>query len=269
MSPFLFLLASESLIGLVKNLILKGDFQPFRFNEDIQYEILEFANDPLIIGEGIWSNLWSIKGFSRGFELVPGLCVNFHKSKLFAINLKSDFLEATSSFLSCEIRSFPFLFLGIPIGANPRRKATKSTSSVLPEQHHASSADDIELPIFVNDRAYVPEPPLETKCRKVWYRSAFIPYMLAGKLWLNDTFESSLEARVPPNLREGIEGPRLAKFTPDDGNWSLYRSLKIISRYFIGVKPSPSWWTRLSADSVILIGSGNLTPTGPNKSKMR
>lgn len=49
----------------------------------------------LLIGERSWSNLWSIKGIIRGFEIVSGLCVNFHKTKLYEINLKDmqDFLR--------------------------------------------------------------------------------------------------------------------------------------------------------------------------------
>ncbi|CAJ2658171.1 unnamed protein product [Trifolium pratense] len=34
------------------------------------------------------------------------------------------FLRASSSFLHCGVDSIPFRFLGIPVGANPRRKAT-------------------------------------------------------------------------------------------------------------------------------------------------
>lgn len=37
----------------------------------------------------------------------------------------------------------------------------------LPEQHHAGLAADIELLVFVNDRAYVPETPLEAERRKI------------------------------------------------------------------------------------------------------
>lgn len=33
-------------------------------------------------------------------------------------------MEVASNFLSCAIKSFPFIFLGLPIGANPRRRTT-------------------------------------------------------------------------------------------------------------------------------------------------
>lgn len=55
---------------------------------------------------------------------MSSLWVNFHKSKLIGINLKENFMEATSVFLVCGTSGIPFKFLRIPIGANPRRRDT-------------------------------------------------------------------------------------------------------------------------------------------------
>ncbi|CAL5193504.1 unnamed protein product [Lathyrus oleraceus] len=52
----------------------------------------------------------------------------------------------------------------------------------LPEQHHVDFTVKIELSVFVNDSAYATEPHLEAESRKVWYRSAFIPYMFVGRM---------------------------------------------------------------------------------------
>lgn len=49
-------------------------------------ELIQFEDDTLIIGGGGWRNLWSIKAILRGFDLVSGLGVNFHKSRLIGIN---------------------------------------------------------------------------------------------------------------------------------------------------------------------------------------
>jgi hypothetical protein len=76
------------------------------------------------VGEGNWDNLWTIKTILRSFEMVSGLKVNFFKSKLYGINIEENFLRASSSFLHCAVESIPFRFLGIPVGANPRRRAT-------------------------------------------------------------------------------------------------------------------------------------------------
>jgi hypothetical protein len=56
--------------------------------------------------------------------LVLGLKNNFVKSKLIVLNVEARFLEASASFLSCIAEVDPFKFLGIPVGANPRRSTT-------------------------------------------------------------------------------------------------------------------------------------------------
>ena len=48
--------------------------------------------------------------------------MNLSKRTLFGINLDPDFLQVAASFLSCRFGSILFVFLGIPIGINPRRK---------------------------------------------------------------------------------------------------------------------------------------------------
>lgn len=54
MSPFIFLLVTEGLVGLVHNAIQMGYFQAFKINKDIHFEILQFVDDTMIIGEGTW-----------------------------------------------------------------------------------------------------------------------------------------------------------------------------------------------------------------------
>lgn len=50
--------------------------------------------------------------------------MNFHKSSLIGVYLSEDFMERGSSFLSCRTSLIPFKFLGLPVGANPRRRTT-------------------------------------------------------------------------------------------------------------------------------------------------
>lgn len=50
--------------------------------------------------------------------------MNFYKSNLFGVNVDENFLIAASNFLFCRIGLFPCKFLGLPIGANPRKRST-------------------------------------------------------------------------------------------------------------------------------------------------
>ncbi|PNX97198.1 cysteine-rich receptor-like protein kinase, partial [Trifolium pratense] len=120
LSPFLFLIAAEGLTGLVKKAVDIGNFHGFKINDNLQFQILQFADDTMLIGKGSWDNVWTIKSILRGFELVSGMKINFVKSKLYGINVGERFLEAASNFLLCKSESIPFKFLGLPVGANPR-----------------------------------------------------------------------------------------------------------------------------------------------------
>lgn len=53
-----------------------------------------------------------------------GLKVNFLNSSLIGMNVEEDFMETTAWFLNCKISNVPFIYLGILIGANPKRAET-------------------------------------------------------------------------------------------------------------------------------------------------
>ncbi|XP_058734049.1 uncharacterized protein LOC131605745 [Vicia villosa] len=124
LSPFLFVLVVEGLSGLVKKSIQLGEFQNYSFNANCKVDILQFADDTLLVGEGSWKHLWAVRAVLRAFEIVSGLGINYNKSKLIGINTNEHFLEAASNFLSCKVEESNFYFLGIPIGFNPRKEAT-------------------------------------------------------------------------------------------------------------------------------------------------
>ncbi|PNY01532.1 ribonuclease H [Trifolium pratense] len=75
LSPFLFLIVVEGLVGLMRRAVEIGKF--------------------------------------KGYQ-----------SKIYGINVDARLLAAGSSFLSCRSKVIPFIFLGIPVGANPRRRET-------------------------------------------------------------------------------------------------------------------------------------------------
>ncbi|PNX75860.1 cysteine-rich receptor-like protein kinase, partial [Trifolium pratense] len=124
LSPFLFLIVAEGLTGMMRKAVDIGKFKGFKINANLQFSLLQFADDTIIMGEDSWENFWTIKSLLRGFELVSGLKINFVKSKLIGINIDMSFLKAGAAFLSCNTAAAPFKFLGIPVGANPRRRET-------------------------------------------------------------------------------------------------------------------------------------------------
>ncbi|GAU49526.1 hypothetical protein TSUD_377390 [Trifolium subterraneum] len=102
----------------------RGRFRGYKINPNLHFQLLQFADDTTIMGEGSWENFWTIKSMLRGFELVFDLKINFVKSKLYDINVGARLLEAGATFLACNTATVPFKFLGIAVGANPRRRET-------------------------------------------------------------------------------------------------------------------------------------------------
>jgi hypothetical protein len=65
-----------------------------------------------------------VKAILRLFELLSGLKVNFVESRLFGVNIDDAFLNTVARFLNCKLGRMSFIYLGLPVGANPRTEAT-------------------------------------------------------------------------------------------------------------------------------------------------
>lgn len=89
-----------------------------------EVSILQYVDDTLLVGEATPENLWAMKAILRCFELVSGLKVNFHKSRVMGINMVEQRRHDAALFLNCKLGSIPFKYLGVPIGANPRKVDT-------------------------------------------------------------------------------------------------------------------------------------------------
>lgn len=113
LSPFLFAIVVEGLAGLVKQTTSSGLFKGF--------EMTQFDDDTILVGEATWSNLWDIKSILRGFEMISRLRINVWKRKIYGIGARENFLQDAYYYLICKIDCIPFKFLGILIGANHRR----------------------------------------------------------------------------------------------------------------------------------------------------
>lgn len=55
------------------------------------------------------------------FEAIYGLKVNFHKSLLVGVNVVDYWVHETSLVMNCKNVCLPFLYLGLPIGEDPRK----------------------------------------------------------------------------------------------------------------------------------------------------
>lgn len=75
--PFLFVLVTKGLTMLMNKVAEIGDFRGFKINKKEEVNILQFADDTIIMADGSSENLWSIKVVLRGFEMMSGLKIIF------------------------------------------------------------------------------------------------------------------------------------------------------------------------------------------------
>lgn len=118
LAPFLFLIVAEGLNSLFSKAVSMGRFKGFSFggDPDINISILQFADDTVFVGEATIQNVQTIKCILRCFELISGLKVNFHKSKLAGVVVDRECLGRFASILHCKLMTIPFVYLGIPVG---------------------------------------------------------------------------------------------------------------------------------------------------------
>ena len=115
LSSFLFLITAEGLHVMMKVVVDKGLFTPYGVGThgDVVISNLQFANDTLLMRVKGWANIHILKAVLILFESVSGLKINFLKSLLYGVNISDSWLH--------EAAAVPFLYLGLPIGGDPRK----------------------------------------------------------------------------------------------------------------------------------------------------
>ena len=125
LAPFLFNIVAEALNGLMSEAVGKGLFRGFPVGRNkLEIGILQYADDTIFFGEASMQNVRAIKTILRTFEMVSGLKINFVKSSFGAFGMSQQWTLHATDYLNCGLLSFPFTYLGVPIGANPRRCQT-------------------------------------------------------------------------------------------------------------------------------------------------
>ncbi|CAL0318682.1 unnamed protein product [Lupinus luteus] len=125
LAPFLFLIVVEGLSGMMRSAVAKEIFKGYPVgNDKVLISHLQYADDPLLIGINSMENVVVLKSILKCFELASGLRIKIHKSSFIGINSGGGFSQMAANKLLCNVGSIPFKFLGISVGATPRRIAT-------------------------------------------------------------------------------------------------------------------------------------------------
>ncbi|GKV50623.1 hypothetical protein SLEP1_g57323 [Rubroshorea leprosula] len=116
LSPFLFLLISEGLQGLVQRAVTEGMLHGIEIGKQgMTMSLLQFADDTIIMGRADAENIRMVKDVLKWFELMSGLRINFRKSSVFGYNVSEKWLRGSAGMLHCGVGRAPFLYLGLPV----------------------------------------------------------------------------------------------------------------------------------------------------------
>ncbi|GFZ06235.1 hypothetical protein Acr_18g0004050 [Actinidia rufa] len=85
---------------------------------------LQFADDAVVFYEAEFTEVLNVRRILRCFELISGLKIHFHKSVLCGIGVDHDLTKSLADLLKCMVQSLPLNYLGMPLGASPRFRAT-------------------------------------------------------------------------------------------------------------------------------------------------
>ncbi|KAJ0628910.1 putative RNA-directed DNA polymerase [Helianthus annuus] len=122
LSPFLFILALEALDVIMKRAIKIGVFKGILLkNEGPMISHLCYADDTIFLGEWSERNIKNLNQILRSFYLCSGLKVNLGKCNLFGVGVNEKKIGQMAETLNCKAGKLPFVFLGIPVGANMKR----------------------------------------------------------------------------------------------------------------------------------------------------
>ncbi|XP_024632905.1 uncharacterized protein [Medicago truncatula] len=123
LSPFMFLIAAEGLNILMKAMVDNNLYTRYAVGTVNQVVVshLQFADDTLLLGNKSWANVRALRAVLVIFESMSGGKVNFHKSLLVGLNISDSWLNEAATVLSCKVGKIPFMYLGLPIGGNPRK----------------------------------------------------------------------------------------------------------------------------------------------------
>ncbi|GJT18907.1 reverse transcriptase domain, reverse transcriptase zinc-binding domain protein [Tanacetum coccineum] len=84
--------------------------------------LLQYADDALFFGEWSRRNALNLIHILKCFELGSGLKVNISKSRILGVGIPISEIEAVASLIRCAHETFPFSYLGLPVGKKMRLK---------------------------------------------------------------------------------------------------------------------------------------------------
>lgn len=119
LAPFLFIVAAEGLAVLMKEAQRSNIFHGIRLrNMEEDISIFQFADDAIFVGDWSSNNVKNLIRILNCFELCSGLKINLSKCRIMGVSVSSEEVTRAANRLNCKEETFPFRYLGLPVGGN-------------------------------------------------------------------------------------------------------------------------------------------------------
>ena len=116
LSPLFFVLAADLLQSILNKAVQHGLLRLPIPAPSSDFPVIQYADDTLIILEASATQIFFLKCVLQSFSDSTGLKINFSKSMMVPINLKIEKLNHLARTFGCQTGSFPFTYLGLPMG---------------------------------------------------------------------------------------------------------------------------------------------------------
>lgn len=123
LSPLLFLIVAEALLILTLEACNKHKFKGIRIG-GTNISLLQFADDALFMGKWSHVNAENLLCILDCFRKASGLKVNLSKSRIYGIGVSPNEIASMAKMLKCNHGTFPFTYLGLPVGQKMNREAS-------------------------------------------------------------------------------------------------------------------------------------------------
>ncbi|KAJ9698883.1 hypothetical protein PVL29_007787 [Vitis rotundifolia] len=121
LSPFLFTLVADVLSRMLLRAEERNVLEGFRVGRNrTRVSHLQFADDTIFFSSTQEEDMLTLKSVLLVFGHISGLKVNLDKSNIYGINLGQDHFYRLAELLDCKASGWPILYLGLPLGENPR-----------------------------------------------------------------------------------------------------------------------------------------------------
>jgi len=89
--------------------------------EGIDFPIVQYADDTLLLLQADARQLVCLKSLLNTFATSTGLHVNYSKSSMIPINMSTERTQRLASTFGCSVGTLPFTYLGLPMGTTKPR----------------------------------------------------------------------------------------------------------------------------------------------------